>query len=1042
MKASTFKVLIIFTVLTILGVFLLQKLPLKLNPSNTDVSITVSYTWPNASPNILERDVTSKLEANFATLNGLKKITSRSSKGYGSIDIEFDKHVDIDIARFEVSAKIREISPQIPKEISYPNITVNRPDGETTREFLSFNIKAPENPSSIRNFVETQIQPIIGSVPGVDRTEIYGARPHEVVIVFDKKILKSLNLTEVDITSALKQVFKRKDLGIVTYGKNEYLLTLNTGLKIKDWHIPIKKVRGRLIFLNQIASIKTQEQEATKYYRINGDNAIAINVYSNKQANTIALVEEIEHKLKKIQLPSEYFIIKAYDSTKFLKQELSKIYKRSLYTLLALVIFILIVSKSFKYLTVLIISLTVNLCLAFLLYFLFNVEIQLYSLAGITISLGLVIDNSIVMINHFRSQNNKSIIVAILASTLTTIGALSIIIFLDNQHKANLLDFATVIIINLSVSLIITFFLIPALMDLFNPKSKKKTNGLRNQIEESFYKIYKKYIYFGIRFKKIAVLFIVILFGLPLFLLPQKLESNGEWYQNLYNTTLGNDWYRENIRPSVDKYLGGSLKLFSNNIYENAHYQKNEETRLYIIASLQDGATIHQMNEVFLNIEHSLNQYNEIDKFTTNLSSKNYGEIEITFKEDLFDKSFPIKLKSSVVDIVSNIGGVEWSIYGIGNGYTNRSNNGQPIDFSLKAKGYSYKELSIWTDSLKKTLEGHPRIQNVTIKTSESRKTNPTYEYKFSLDKQHLALNKITASELLDKLKSYTLTGNTSTSYIINGKHTPFRLQSTHLNKFDVWHIKNYPIDSLNKSINLKNIADFFKEKQEESIYKENQEYIKLIQFQYTGSIKFGDKFLNETISEINNKLPLGYTFENQKMQRFYNQKKDNDFIFLLLMVSGIIFIICSILFESLKQPFIILSIVPISFIGVFLTFYLFDFNFDQGGLASFVLLSGLSVNASIFIVEEYNKTKKQFPYYSNVKVYLEAFKLKIFPITLTIISTILSFIPFIMDGQNEVFWFALGVGTIGGLIFSMIGILFYLPLFTLKKTNTFLTIK
>ena len=143
---------------------------------------------------------------------------------------------------------------------------------------------------------------------------------------------------------------------------------------------------------------------------------------------------------------------------------------------------------------------------------------------------------------------------------------------------------------------------------------------------------------------------------------------------------------------------------------------------------------------------------------------------------------------------------------------------------------------------------------------------------------------------------------------------------------------------------------------------------------------------------------------------------------------------ICSILFESLKQPFIILSVIPISFIGVFLTFYLFDFNFDQGGLASFVLLSGITVNASIFIINGFNKLRKTFPEKDSILLYIEAFKQKIFPILLTVVSTILGFIPFVKDGQNEVFWFALGVGTIGGLIFSLVGILFYLPVFTLKK--------
>jgi multidrug efflux pump subunit AcrB len=139
-------------------------------------------------------------------------------------------------------------------------------------------------------------------------------------------------------------------------------------------------------------------------------------------------------------------------------------------------------------------------------------------------------------------------------------------------------------------------------------------------------------------------------------------------------------------------------------------------------------------------------------------------------------------------------------------------------------------------------------------------------------------------------------------------------------------------------------------------------------------------------------------------------------------------------LFESLTQAFIIISIIPISFIGVFLTFYFFDFNFDQGGMASFIILSGLTVNACIFVMDEFNKQQK-INSGQAIQNFTKAFYLKIFPILLTIISTILGFIPFVIAGQDEVFWFALGVGTIGGLLFSLVAIFIYLPLFALKKS-------
>ena len=818
-----------------------------------------------------------------------------------------------------------------------------------------------------------------------------------------------------------------------------FFLSIQPNANSLNWRIPITKVGDRLIFLDELTSVSEQEQEAQNYYRINGKNAITLAIYATKAANTISLAKTVEDQLKLIEqaLPQHYSIIKSYDSTTYLKAELNKIYERSFYTVVILLIFILLVSKSTKYLLVTIISLVANISFAFILYYAFKIEIQLYSLAGITISLGLIIDNSIVMIDHIRHQNNKNVIIPILASTLTTIGALSIIYFLDDKYRVNLIDFALVIIINLIVSLVVALFLIPALLEKIRLPIKREKQWYQN-IKRNFYTIYLRIIGFQLRFKKLFIIVIILIFGLPIFMLPQKLDGNSKWYEKAYNTTLGSEWYRENLRPHLDRYLGGSFRLFTYYVFDSAYYGRNEETQLFVSASMEKGATVHQMNTVFIELENYLSQYNEIKQYTTNVSSGDFARLEITFKDQYANTSFPFMLKSRLVRKALDFGGIDWNIYGVGNGFNNGASTNEPINFSVKAKGYNYDALNEWADTLKTDLLKHPRIQKVLIRENSSWAKEPSYEYRFTLDKQLLALADVSPSQLVTELKDLTLSKSEDVSLNINGKYSPIRFQSNKAEDYDIWSIKNTPLDSLTTPILLKDIANISKELEEENIYKENQEYIRLVEFQYTGAAKFGSRFLDEQLEMLETKLPLGYTFERSERQWFFSQDKNSNYAFLLLLVLSIIYLICSILFESLKQPFIILSVIPISFIGVFLTFYLFDFNFDQGGLARFVLLSGITVNASIFIINAYNKLNKEFPNTNKVRLYIEAFKQKIFPILLTIISTILGFIPFVKDGQNEVFWFALGVGTIGGLLFSLAGILFYLPIFTLKKSKTF----
>ena len=148
----------------------------------------------------------------------------------------------------------------------------------------------------------------------------------------------------------------------------------------------------------------------------------------------------------------------------------------------------------------------------------------------------------------------------------------------------------------------------------------------------------------------------------------------------------------------------------------------------------------------------------------------------------------------------------------------------------------------------------------------------------------------------------------------------------------------------------------------------------------------------------------------------------------------AIIFFTTAILFNSLKQPLAIIFVIPISYIGVFLTFYLFGLNFDQGGFASFVLLCGITVNASIYILNEYNAIRKRYPLLLPVRAFTKAWNSKILPIFLTVVSTILGFIPFMVGDGKEAFWFPLAAGTIGGLVMSILGIFLFLPIFSLKK--------
>jgi len=734
---------------TILGLFALPYLSIRLNPDRTSASININYYWANAGSYNIEKFVTTPLEAGFATLKGIKKISSKSSQNYGYITLEADKYTDIDALRFEVSSTIRRIYNKLPQNVSYPLISVNKPeeDNENT-PVLSYSIIAPYATSVILEEVRNKIIPGLGSIKGIDKISIFGATPYEYQIVYNKSALESIGIDKKDLIRALQRYFDKTNLGYIR-NKNDYIgISIYPPADTISWQIPVKKIKDRIVYLNQITQISKHEQQVKRYYRINGMNAIGFYITAEKNTNTIALAKKINDKIAKISATQadDFQIIKINDTTEYLKKELDKIYKRSLYTLLILLLFVLLVSFSFKYLFIIISGIIINLSFAFLLYRAFNVELHLYSLAGMTISLGLIIDNIIVMTDHIRILKNKKVFIPILASTMTTLGALSVIFFLDEKLKLNLIDFALVLIINLGISLLIALFYVPAIIEKIHLSQNKKKIRVFNK----GFKLYSAAVNQLVKYRY----FIII--AIPLFMMPPKIDKPVYFYEKLYNKTFGNEWYLNNIKPYADKYLGGSFRLFSYYVFENSHFGENRQTRLYVNASMEKGATINEMNEAILPVENYLKQFGEIEKFITNIYSSDYAGIEIIFKPEYEKSIFPYILKSKLISKALNQGGIDWNFYGVGDGFSNKMNPGMDYNFRLQGKGYNYDKLKDWADTLKIMLKKHPRVKDVVIRDNSLWYRPQPSQYRLTLDKENLTLSDNTPLDIHRDIKELT----------------------------------------------------------------------------------------------------------------------------------------------------------------------------------------------------------------------------------------------------------------------------------------------
>jgi multidrug efflux pump subunit AcrB len=1073
MQKRSFAILMSFGLLTLAGLALLPRLSVQLNPSQGQHTLTVSYAMPSASPEIIERLVTAKLEGAFSTLQGITKVSSVSQYHSGYITLSIDKKADISQLRFEVAMLIRQLYPSLPSELSYPTIRLHTPDqADKYKPLMTLQFNGNASQSTLQIYAEEQIKPKLAQIEGIYEINVTGGNRQEWVLRYQTEQLAYLGLQEGDIVQAVKQHFQQQNLGVALQADGSRLgVVLNPnlpppqsfpvgeGLKndtsssdggAEIWNsIPLKKVGERIIYLTDLVSISKEEQPITSFYRINGKNAVNLTLTANSKANQLSLAKEIKAALTQLnrQLPPTYHIRIDYDATEYIQENLNKIGIQSGLAVLILVLFVLLTTRNFAYTALIVVGTVANLALAFILFYFFKVEIHLYSLAALTTCLGMIMDNMIVMIDHYRRYKNLHVFTALLGATLTTIAGLSVIYFLPEENRIDLIDFALVMVITLGVSLAVALFFIPAAIEKgFLSPAKASLQRKPSLFQRKkrrvvlFTKVYASILRFLFRFRKIALIFIILLFGLPVFFLPNKIEGESFWAK-AYNQTLGSEYYIESIQPYINKFLGGTLRLFVYYTYEKSYYAKPERTALYLIAGLPNQSTLAQMNDIMLKFEHYLAQFAEIDRFITNVQSGQQASIVVYFKPEYDKGAFPYILKNRCIALSTEMSGVSWDIFGVGQGFSQNAEENSTPTFNVQLWGYNYNELERQALILKKKLEAHPRIQEVNINKSPNWWGNKNlYEYIFDVNYQKLVVQNLDNTQSYSLLEKQNALPRPDFYQLLAGEYIPIKVIPSEVSKFDIWQLKNQAFQVISQKqdstivspAKFADIAEVKKEKVISEIHKENQQYLRMISFEYFGSANFGEKFLDEKLKEMEAIFPLGYSAKKMSYRWYFeNAKKQYGLIGLVLLL---VYIICAITFESLWQPFALILLIPFSFIGVFATFYLFDFNFDQGGYASFILLSGIVVNAGIFIIAEFNHLQKLSPQHTNLKLYLRAYNHKIMPIILTTLSTIVGFIPFLIYGQNEAFWFALATGTIGGLLMSILVIFFYLPLIFLSK--------
>lgn len=1053
MRLSRFTILLIMAVLMLVGAAVLPLIDVAEQPRERQGrKLTISWSWPGASAKVVEQNVTSRLEGLVSAVKGVAKTESESRFGGGSIVVELKPETSVSAAKFEILSVLRQTYSKLPEGMSYPDlrggeVVTGRRSRETETKLLTYIVNADMNGRQLSEYISQNVEKQLERNKLIKRTEVSGARDKFIELTYDPVLLSTHGITVGDLETAIRAFMGREDIvGEVVVGNARMALYLTTDELSKPLErIPLKQIDGKNVYMGDLAKFDYKDKLPDGYYRVNGQNTVYLSIFINATTDKISASREIRNEMDEISnsLKSGISLTLDHDEAEAAASELQKLVWRTALALVILLGFVWIVSRSWRYLGIITVSLIANILISALLYWLMDIRLHIYSLAGITVSMGMIIDATVVMADHYSYYRNRKAFIAILAALLTTIGSLVVVWWLPEYIQKDMYDFALIIMVNLTVALIVAYMFVPALIDSFGYSKKAMTKKHGRQLAVTWKRGYTKYVEFTQKRKWIYIVLVVLAFGIPFNFLPDKWGENNDsymeeekkdcpWYELCYNATLGSDFFVHTMKPTLSKVCGGTLRLFAESLSENTYSNNGEsEIKLHVQAQMPLGGNIHELNDKVLLLEQFLSQQKGIKRFETRVSSWG-ASVDVEFTKEALASGVPYAIENKVIGKVITIGGADWSTSGVSERGFSNSLNLQNRNSRIEITGYNYDRLYRIAENIVHEMKKNNRVVDLTIETpghdQQEDELFMEYDrermtlYDFNIFTTHSALREMLSDRWIYGYKDKNLKADMQMK---PEAHTPF----------DLWHMNNAQIKDGNEQMTLSDFMQIERREAKNIIPKRNQEYILRVAFNILGSYTYASKYIEDITKQFNAQMPVGFKCQNAS----YGWHEDTgEQYWMLLLVVVIIFFICSILFESLLLPLAILSLVPVSFIGAFLTYYFTGVEFGTGGYAALVLLAGLTVNAGIYIVAEFrNNWATSFNSCNRRKAdyYVRAYNHKISAVFLTILSTVLGLIPFFIDGADNKFWFSFATGACGGLLFSVIALVFFMPIMLpLKK--------
>ena len=998
---------LVFVALAFFGVFSLINISIDRFPKFDANVILVMSSYPGASAEDIENNLSKLLENSLNGVSDLKNITSRSKENISIVTLEFNEGVDIDVATNDVRDKLDAVNSQLPDGASMPMIFKFSLD---EMPIMIMAATADESFRALEKILDDQVATPLARVSGVGTVSVAGAPEREIQIYCDPNRLEAYGLTISTISNIIAYENKNIPSGSIDMGSNSYTLRVE-----KEFDDPIQLMdivvgysNGRAVYLRDVARVEDTVQEKYQEAYINGQPGAQIIIQKQTDANAVNVIKGIKKEMEKISrtLPTDINVITVMDGSTNIINSINSLKETIVLTFLIVMLVVYLFLGRWRATFIIILSIPISLLASLMYLFATGNTLNIISMSALSLAIGMVVDDAIVVLENISTHLERGakpkeaavhatqeVGISVVASTLTMLCVFMPLTMINGMAGVMFKQLGWITSIIMVVSTIGALTLIPMLCSQFL-RYKPKTGKLQALIFGNFNKFlnwlsrgYARMINWCVHHRTIVVTAALASFVVTMVFLAPKVETEFFPKSDQGRITLnlelpagtGQDITRRIGHELYEKFTAAIPEI------EACSYSLGEADSENSYASMQSNGT-------------------HIMAFNINIGSMNdrqrsCSEIADVVRGILADYPEFKKVK------VSEGGG------GMGGAST--------VDIEIY--GFDFHETDRVANEMLQKLRETGVCSQITLSRDEY---IPGYQVDF--DRTKLAVNGLNSSTAASFLRA-AINGSTQSYYREDGEEYGIRVRLAPEFRTSIEDIENILVyNSQGKGIRIKDLGQVIETQVPPSIERKNRERVITVSgivaddYSLSEAVKVAQGVIDSTPVPSNFAVKIGGSYEDQ-------QETFKQLITLLIMIIILVYIVMASQFESFMSPFAIMFSIPFAFVGVVLGLVISGTPLGVMGLIGVLILMGIVVKNGIVLID-YSILMRERGM-SIIDASVTAAKSRLRPILMTTLTTVLGMLPMALGtGEGAETWRSLGMVVAWGLSISTLVTLVIIP--------------